>query len=155
MTSEPGRTRRPFTGAESLTSGLLLVGAVVALAQIGTQIEVVGFDEVGPTARTVPRLALGILVFAVASRLVLNRHRNEHPIGPLGDLSRVLAVAMATLAAILLMPSLGFVPGAALVGIITAVAFGERRWVLALILNVGLAALVGYGARYGLKIPLP
>jgi hypothetical protein len=153
--TEDGRKRKSLAGMQTLTSSLLLVSAVAGLIMLKSQIEVFRLGEKGPDARTVPALVLGTLVCATLLRLALNRGREENRIGPFLGLVRVLAVASAALVATALMPQVGFFLSAALVGIVTVLAFGGRRIILDLGLTVVLSAVVTYGARHGLNIPLP
>ncbi|MEZ5649675.1 MAG: tripartite tricarboxylate transporter TctB family protein, partial [Burkholderiaceae bacterium] len=87
--------------------------------------------------------------------LITNRHRPDQPIGPAADIAKTLAVALAVAVALALMPVAGFLASAAVIGVVVAAAFGERRILSGFVVTLAIAALVTAGARYGLKIPLP
>lgn len=74
--------------------------------------------------------------------------------GGLPGLGRVLAIAAVTAAVLSAMPHLSFLVGSAGVGIGVAIMLGERR-LLPLGLPLIVAAVVTYGGRHGLGIPLP
>jgi len=141
-------------GFRTLTTGLLLAAALGALAVLNSQIEVFGFDNTGPDARTFPRAALWLLAAVLALRLILSLRAADAPLGGISRLGRVLAVSASTAAALLAIPHLGFFAGAAGTGVVVAIVLGEKR-PLPLILPVLIAAIVAYGGRHGLGIPLP
>lgn len=145
--------RRPGIG--TLTSTLLLVGALAGLGLLHGQVKVFTLGEQGLDARSFPRWALGALAIAAALRLVAGLRRADTPIGPPWALARAGAIAVAMAVALALMPRLGFFAGALVTGATTSLAFGERRWLLDLGIVVVLSAVVTFGARWLLGIPLP
>jgi len=142
-------------GIQTLTSGLLLVGAVVALAVLDKQIQIYGLSTQWPNARTFPMLILGVLALAVLVRLGLNWKQIEAPIGPVSQMARVVALMLAIGTAVAIMPYWGFFSGAIVAAVGTSLALNERRLVMSLGLSLVLAIIVTYGARHGLSIPLP
>ncbi|WP_417211165.1 tripartite tricarboxylate transporter TctB family protein [Antarctobacter sp.] len=141
-------------GFFSVTGSLILAAALSALYLLDSQIEVFGFGDAGPDARSFPRAALWLLAGTVALRLVMRLRTQDTPLQPPRRLGRVLAVTACTGAALLAMPQFGFFAGAAGAGIVVALVLGERR-PLMLCLPVIVAAIVAYGGRHGLNIPLP
>jgi hypothetical protein len=141
-------------GFRLLTTGLLLAAALGAIAVLDQQIEVFGFGDIGPDARSFPRVVLWLLAAVLALRLILNLRSPDTPLGSPVRLGRVLAVLACTAAALWLMPRFGFFIGAAGAGIVVALVLGEKR-PLPMILPVLIAAIVAYGGRHGLGIPLP
>jgi hypothetical protein len=141
-------------GFRLLTTGLMLAAALGAIAVLDQQIEIFGFGDSGPDARSFPRMALWLLAAVLALRLILGLRQADAPLGRPVRLGRVLAVAAATALALWLMPRAGFFVGAAGAGIVVALVLGEKR-LPALILPFFIAAIVAYGGRHGLNIPLP
>ncbi|WP_425072117.1 tripartite tricarboxylate transporter TctB family protein [Sagittula sp. S175] len=153
MSSETGGgLSRP--GFRLLTTGLLLAAALGAIAVLDRQIEVFGFGDSGPDARSFPRLAFWLLAAVLALRLVLTLRAGDSPLGRPVRLGRVAAVAVFVAASLWVMPVTGFFVAAAGTGVAVALVLGERR-PLPLIVPVLAAALVAYGGRHGLNIPLP
>ena len=148
--------RRGFArpGFGTLTAGLLLVTTVGAIAALDSQIEVFGFGDAGPDARSFPRAALWLLAAVLALRLARNLRVQDATFGGMSRLGRALAVAATSAVALWAMPLVGFLVAASGLGIVVALLLGERRIVL-LALPVAVAALVTYGGRHGLNIPLP
>ena len=142
------------SGFRTLTAGLLLAAAVWGLYNLESQIQVFGFGASGPDARSFPRLALWLLAAVVALRLVLSLRSEDIPLGNPVRLGRVLAVTASSAAALWVMPQVGFFFGAAGAGIVVALTLGERRPLL-LVLPLIVAAVVTFGGRHGLSIPLP
>lgn len=155
MTAETTRGGFSRPGFRALTGGILLVGALGALYVLNAQIQVFSLGDAGPSARSFPRWALWVLAAAVLLRLVLSLRVPEIHFGPLRRSGRVLIVTLSTAAALWTMPQFGFFVGAAVAGIVATLAMGERRPLLLIGLPLLVAALVGYGARHGLSIPLP
>lgn len=141
-------------GFRTLTASLLLAATLSALTVLDTQIEVFGFGDSGPDARSFPRAVLWLLAAVVALRLVLSLRSADAPLGTPTRLGRVMAVTLGTVAALWVMPHYGFLVGATGVGIVVAVMLGEKRPVM-LALPVIVAVVVAYGGRHGLSIPLP
>ena len=148
--------RRGFTrpGFGTLTAGLLLVTTIGAIAALDSQIEVFGFGDAGPDARSFPRAALWLLAAVLTLRLIRNLRVPDAAFGGPSRLGRAMAVAVGTAVALWAMPQVGFLIGASGLGILVALLLGERR-ILLLALPVAVAALVTYGGRHGLNIPLP
>ena len=142
------------SGFRTLTAGLLLAAAVWGLYNLESQIQVFGFGASGPDARSFPRLALWLLAAVVALRLVLSLRSEDIPLGNPVRLGRVLAVTASSAVALWAMPQVGFFFGAAGAGIVVALMLGERRPLL-LVLPLIVAAVVTFGGRHGLSIPLP
>lgn len=141
-------------GFRLLTAGLFLAATVAAIVTLGQQIEVFGFGDVGPDARSFPRGALWLLAAVLILRLALCLRGPEMPLGDPVRLGRVLAVAACTAIALWLIPTVGFFIAAAGAGIVVALVLGEKR-PLPLLLPVLVAGIVAYGGRHGLSIPLP
>jgi hypothetical protein len=141
-------------GFRTLTAGLLLAAALWAILDLNNQIEVFGFGDAGPDARSFPRVALWLLATVLAFRLILSLFAQDAPLGGMARLGRVLAVTASAAAALWAMPHLGFFAGAAGAGVVVAIVLGERRPLL-LGLPLIVAAIVAYGGRHGLSIPLP
>lgn len=155
MTKGDGHKAGALIGTQTLTSSLLLVGAIAGLVLLKSQVPVFGFDDTGPTARFFPRIVLGLLALIVLTRLILNRRRPDEPLGPVSGWIRVAATAIAIAVGLGLMPTIGFFAGAAMAGFATALAFGERRLLFSAGLTLAVAASVTYFARDWLNIPLP
>jgi len=147
-----GGLARP--GFRTLTAGLLLTAALWAVFALNSQIQVFGFGDAGPDARSFPRLVLWLLAGAVALRLILSLRIEDAPLGDMSRLGRVLAVTASTALALWAMRQFGFFAGAAGAGFVVAIVLGERRPLL-LGLPLIVAAIVAYGGRHGLSIPLP
>ena len=98
---------------------------------------------------------LALIVVTVIGRLLFTCRQADDPLGSAAGWMRVLVVGGVVAIALLLMPSIGFLSGACLAGFVTALAFGESRLVYSLGLTLAVAALVTFGAREGLSIPLP
>lgn len=142
-------------GMPALTSILLLVGALAGLYVADTQIQVFGFGNQWPDARTVPMAVLGLLAVATALRIVLNLNSVELPVGPARSHGRVALVVLSSAAALWSMTYFGFLPGAVFVAFVSTLALGERRPVFVIGLPLVVAFAVYYGGRYGLNVPLP
>ena len=154
MTQQQVTTKREF-GMQTLLSLLLIVSAGLGLWVLDTQVEVFSFGDSTYDAQFFPRIILSLIVVTVFCRLILRRREKPVPIGAISSWLRIFVVTFAIIAALLLMPTIGFLAGSFLAAFVTAVAFGERK----LLYNVGLpllvAALVTFGAQKGLNIPLP
>ena len=155
MTPDTDRGGFLRPGFRTLTGTVLLTGALAAIFTLDAQIQIFGFGDSGPDARSFPRLVLWALAGVVALRLILSVRAAEAPLGPRHRIGRVLGLIFVTGLALWSMPRFGFFPGAALAGIATTVALGERRPLLVMGLPVLVAAIVAYGGRHGLTIPLP
>ncbi|NVK40472.1 MAG: tripartite tricarboxylate transporter TctB family protein [Oceanospirillaceae bacterium] len=142
-------------GIQTLTSSLLLVSAIAGLSLLESQIQVFSFGDTGIDARFFPRIVLGLLVLAVLIRLFVHRKTPDMPLGYVSSWLRVGLAAAAVTLGLFLMPSIGFLASAALSGFVTALAFGERRLMFSVGLPLAVAAIVSFGAREGLNIPLP
>ncbi|NVJ93116.1 MAG: tripartite tricarboxylate transporter TctB family protein [Methylocystaceae bacterium] len=142
-------------GIQSLTSVILLVSAICALAIVDTQIQVFSLDDEWPNARSFPVLVLGVLTLTILFRLALNWKCEEGPIGPSQQMIRVIALLLTTACALVCIHYMGFLVGVALSAIVTSFALGERRIALTFGLGIILALIVTFGAREGLSIPLP
>jgi len=151
-----GNDRGGFTrpGFRLLTTGLLLAAGFAAIAMVNQQIEVFGFGDTWPDARSFPRAALWLLTAVLALRLGLSLRSVDTPLGSPARLGRVLAVVACTGGALWLMPDFGFFIGAAGAGIVVTLVLGEKRPLL-LILPILIAAIFAYGGRHGLSMPLP
>lgn len=155
MSTETNRGGVIRPGFRTFTGAVLLTGAIAAVATLDTQIEVFGFGDSGPDARSFPRLAFGLLAGVMALRLVLSFRQADTAMVPIHKMARVLGVIVVTGAALWSMPRFGFFPGAALAGIVATLALGERRPLLVVGLPVVIALITAYGGRYLLNIPLP
>jgi hypothetical protein len=142
-------------GMQTLASGLLLAGSVIGLLILDSQTPIFSFESHWPDARTFPMFALAFLAVATCARLILNFRKAEDPIGPARRVVRVMAVTVAMIVALAALPWIGFFASASIAAIATALALGERRLVYSLGLTLAVAAIVTFGARYGLSIPLP
>jgi len=145
----------PVFGIRTLTCALLLAGAAAGLVLLEAQVPVWNLGGAGPTARTLPRVALALLAAALLLRLVVGLFGTDRPVGSIRDWSPVFLVVIATVAALALMPLAGFIPCAAGLGIIIALAYGERKPVFSIGLPVLAALAIGLGAEHVLNIPLP
>lgn len=154
MTRDGSRGGFARPGFRTLTAGLLLAATLWAVFALDSQIQIFGFGDAGPDARSFPRVALWLLAAVVALRLILSLRTEDASLGGTLRLRRVLAVVASTAAALWAMPQFGFFAGAASAGIVVAIILGERRPML-LGLPVIVAAVVAYGGRHGLSIPLP
>lgn len=154
MRSNDQRGGFAHPGFRTLTAGLLLAAAAWGLYSLDSQIQVFGFGAAGPDARSFPRVALWLLAAVAALRLVLGLRAEDTPLGNRARLGRVLAVTASCAVALWAMPQTRFFIGAAGAGIVVALVLGERRPLL-LGLPLVVAAVVVYGARHGLRIPLP
>ena len=150
--NDRGGFARP--GFRLLTTGLLLAAGFAAIAMVNQQIEVFGFGDTWPDARSFPRAALWLLTAVLALRLGLSLRSVDTPLGSPARLGRVLAVVASTGGALWLMPDFGFFIGAAGAGIVVTLVLGEKRPLL-LILPILIAAIFAYGGRHGLSMPLP
>ncbi|MFV0662784.1 tripartite tricarboxylate transporter TctB family protein [Denitromonas sp.] len=155
MISDTGRGGPSRPDFQALTCGILLVGALGALYVLNAQIQVFGFGDAGPSARSFPRVALWVLAAAVVIRLAQSLRRPDVAFGSLRQIGGVLIVTLSTAAALWSMPRFGFFGGAAVAGIVATLAMGERRPSLLIGLPLLVAAIVAYGGRHGLSIPLP
>jgi hypothetical protein len=151
--SEPAEKQK--LGIETLTSMLLLVSAVAGLVLLQSQIDVFNLGEPGPDARSFPRFVLALLGGALLLRLLAHRGKSDSPVGPARNMAQVTLVAVAMIAAVAMLTPVGFFPSAVLVGIVTTLVLGARRPFLDIGLIVILSAIVTFGARMGLGIPLP
>lgn len=142
-------------GLQSMAVTFLLLLALVGLLTLQSQVLVFDFGDSGPDARFFPRLVLGLLALACGLRLWVRRGSLEDAPGSLLDWARVLLIGLLIAAAVLFMDALGFLLCAAAVGVLLAWVLGERRLLLGLLLPLAVAALVTFGARYALNIPLP
>ena len=105
-------------------------------------------DPVGPKA--FPTIAGAVLAVAGASIML----RPEAIEVEAGHRMRVAGVAIASLVYPFLLLPLGFVPATALLGIVTARAFGGK-WVGSIIASILLAAAFLLIIDTGLGLPLP
>lgn len=147
------KTQGGFARPGFRTLTVLLAAAAWGLVSLDSQIEIFGFGASGPDARSFPRVALWLLAAVAALRLILCLRTEDTPLG-LSRLGRVLTLTASCAAALWAIPHIGFFFGAAGVGIVVALVLGERRPLL-LGLPLVIAAVVTFGGRYGLSIPLP
>lgn len=152
MTGQRDGFARP--GVRTLTAGFVLAAAMGALYTLESQIEVFGFGAAGPDARSFPSAALWLLAMVATLRMVLSLRTEDAPLGSPARLGRVLAATASCAVALWAMPQVGFFVGAAGTGIVVTLVLGERR-PLVLALPLIVAAVVAYGGRHGLSIPLP
>ncbi|SPF81754.1 hypothetical protein [Pseudoprimorskyibacter insulae] len=151
MTASPAKPHR--FGASTLTSLGLLVGAIAGLLLLEAQVPLWGFGSNGPDARSFPRVALIVLAGLAGLRLGLGLWRGGAGLG--AGWFRAGLVTAALIAGLWAMPMLGFIPCAAGLGIVTALAFGERKPLALIAVPLIAAAIVGLGARFILAVPLP
>ena len=143
-------------GVQTLVCLLLVIGAIFGLSLLEEQVPVWSFGDSSTfDAQFFPRIILSLIVLSVVIRMVLKFRERDDAIGSFKSWLRVLIVAISVVIALLLMSAIGFLASAFLAAFVTAITFGERN----LIYNIGVplvvAALVTYGARSGLSIPLP
>lgn len=155
MTPETNRGGDFRPGFRTATGTVLLIGSLAALFVLETQIQVFGFGDSGPDARSFPRMVLWALAVVMVGRLLVSFREKDAPLGPPRRLARVLVLLAITAIALWSMARFGFFPGAALAGITATITLGERRPFFAIGLPVLVAAIVAYGGRHVLSIPLP
>ncbi|AXA65708.1 tripartite tricarboxylate transporter TctB family protein [Pseudomonas oryzihabitans] len=132
----------------------LLVWLLAALAMIavGWQYHApFSYEPVGP--RAFPLLVLGMLVIGLIYLLIKPGHSEEEPIdGP--TTLRVVLCVLVLLAFAMLFEPLGFIPSAAIAGIVMARLYGGR-WLPSIIINGLLAIALYILFDRWLDVPLP
>jgi hypothetical protein len=143
------------SGLQSLICLMLAVFAGLGLCMLDSQVQVFSFGDSSFDARFFPRIVLVlILVLALLSGIARAKKMDE-PIGSLVGWGRVFLVVGVISLALWFMPSVGFLLSAFVVASVTAFILGERDIKLYVGLPLLIAAIVTFGAQYGLTIPLP
>ena len=145
-----GRSLR--IGEAVLGGGLLALGALIAVQTMLTPS--VGRSVVGPAL--FPYLVAGGLILVALSLLreALAGHI-AHEGGLELDRLPVVVIAAGLAAQFLLIEILGWIPSAALLFVVVARAFGNRRILLNAVLGLLLAGATFAAFNYGLDLNLP
>ncbi|WP_409418642.1 tripartite tricarboxylate transporter TctB family protein [Marinomonas sp. RS-M-Aa-14] len=143
------------SGLQSLICLMLAVFAGVGLCLLDSQVQVFGFGDSLFDARFFPRIVLVfILVLALLSGMARAKKMDE-PIGSLVGWGRVFLVVGVISLVLWFMLSVGFLLSSFVVASVTAFILGERDIKLCVGLPLLIAAIITFGAQYGLIIPLP
>ncbi len=139
----------------------LLVGAAfVALALVLIRESVLlgaGWGSAGPQPGLFPLISAlvmgssGLLVCAQAAK----NDSARTPFAERSELAEVVKVAAPMVAAVVLLPYLGFYIVTALYMGLFAVWYGRMRWYLALPLGIAVAVVAFYAFEHGFKVLLP
>ena len=149
MTS--GRSLR--VGEAVLGGGLLLLGLFISLQTMALRVAP-SQAAVGP--RVFPMLvAAGLLVIGALLLREALLGRVAHGQGFSLDWRAAGIVAVALLLTPWLIEPLGWIPAAALLFALTAIAFASRRWLRELLIGLGLSAVAFLVFGYGLDLGLP
>lgn len=155
MSHDRQLTRPVGFGLRRLTFMMLLGAALAGLALCSSQVPLWGFEDGGPDARSLPWVALSLLTGALILRLATDLKSRDIPLGRGRDWFALAAVVVATIAALALMPHLGFLLCAAGLAIATSLSYGERDPRFLFGLPILAALIISVGAEWMLGIPLP
>lgn len=145
----------PRYGLQSFATLGLLILSITGLLMLHTQVTVFDFGDSGPDARFFPRVIFWLLALVSGFRFWRQWSVSETAVGAWGSWFRVVISVISVVIVIAIMGQVGFFISVAGLGILLAWLLGERRLFLSVVIPIVIAALVAYGARYILNLPLP
>ncbi|NVK72221.1 MAG: tripartite tricarboxylate transporter TctB family protein [Oceanospirillaceae bacterium] len=143
------------SGLQSLICLMLAVFAGLGLCLLDSQVQVFSFGDSSFDARFFPRIVLVLIVVLALLSGMARAKKMDEPIGSFVGWARVFLVVGVIGLALWFMPSVGFLLSSFVVASVTAFVLGERDIRLYVGLPLLIAAIVTFGAQYGLTIPLP
>ena len=143
------------SGLQSLICLMLAVFAGLGLCLLDSQVQVFSFGGSLFNARFFPRIVLVLIIVIALLCCIARTQKMDEPIGSLAGWVRVFLVVGMISIALWFMPSVGFLLSSFVVASVTAFILGERDIKLYVGLPLLIAAIVTFGAQYGLTIPLP
>lgn len=143
------------SGLQSLICLMLAIFAGLGLYLLDSQVQVFSFGDSSFDARFFPRIVLVLIIIIALLCCIVRAQKMDEPVGSLAGWARVFLVVGIISIALWFMPRVGFLLSSFVVASVTAFVLGERDIKLYVVLPLLIAALVTFGAQYGLTIPLP
>lgn len=143
------------SGLQSLICLMLAIFAGLGLYLLDSQVQVFSFGDSSFDARFFPRIVLVLIIIIALLCCIARAQKMDEPIGSLVGWARVFLVVGVISLALWFMPSIGFLLSSFVVASVTAFILGERDIKLYVGLPLLIAAIITFGAQYGLTIPLP